>query len=208
MAVGKLALGLFILVCLTLPLRAQDVAVARIDPAQSRIEDFGADLRIELVLSRPVPWQVYTLDAPRRLLVDFNEVDFSQTDLAAIVASDTISLLSVERVGPGWSRLVLSLAAPMRIETAGLATAGGANSGAHAAAVLKLQLAPSTAEEFTKSAGLPMESPLAPPQPEPLSEPGEDLGATLPGDGAAGTIGRIVRSVLGRGPDAAPDEAG
>lgn len=119
---------------------------ARIDAEGSRIEDFGADLRIELSLSRPVPWRVNTLDAPRRLVLDFDGVDLSESALRAIVASDCVSLLhAIPDAAGGWQRIVLTLTLPLRIETAGL-TANDEG------AVLKLQLAPTSAEAFSRAA--------------------------------------------------------
>ncbi|MBU2359768.1 MAG: AMIN domain-containing protein, partial [Alphaproteobacteria bacterium] len=64
--------------CLALagPAAAQDFsALARIDPVHSRIADAGQGLGITLALSQTVPYRVFTLDDPMRLIVDFQEVD-------------------------------------------------------------------------------------------------------------------------------------
>ena len=124
-------------------------ALARIDTEQSRIVDFGANLHVELSLSQPVPWRVFTLDEPRRLVIDFSEVDFTGADLADLHASDHVQGLYRGRFREGWSRLVVELSDPLRIETAGLVTAGVEG------AVLKLQLAPTTPERFATEAGVP-----------------------------------------------------
>ncbi|WP_375263163.1 N-acetylmuramoyl-L-alanine amidase [Palleronia sp.] len=124
-------------------------ALARIDTEQSRIVDFGANLHVELALSQPVPWRVFTLDDPRRLVIDFSEVDFTGADLANMHASDHVQGLYRGRFREGWSRLVVELADPLRIETAGLVTAGVEG------ALLKLQLAPTTPERFSAEAGVP-----------------------------------------------------
>lgn len=140
-------------------------ALARIDADRSRIEDFGANLHVELALSQPVPWRVFTLDAPRRLVIDFSEVDFAGADLAKLHASDHVQGLYRGRFREGWSRLVVELADPLRIETAGLVTTGVQG------AVLKLQLAPTTAERFTAEAGVPDGASFALPGAEALEEP-------------------------------------
>ncbi|MFM2354351.1 MAG: hypothetical protein RLZZ528_87, partial [Pseudomonadota bacterium] len=52
-------------------------ALARIDAGASGIADAGGggvDLR--LALSQPVPYRLFLLDAPPRLVADFSEVDF------------------------------------------------------------------------------------------------------------------------------------
>lgn len=157
MALRNLALGMPILLCLAVAPEAQESGVARIDPETSRIEDFGANLLVELSLSRPVLWRVFTLDAPRRLVVDFDAVDFRGTDLATIVSSDSVAAVVQRRAEGQWSRIVIRLSAPMRIETAGLAEQNPSG------AALKLQLAPTTPTEFSDAAGPPEESVGAPP---------------------------------------------
>lgn len=146
----SLAIAFAVLLSAAPPGAADDTAgpPARIDGQSSRIEDFGADLRIELTLTRPVPWRVYTLDGPWRLVLEFDGLDLRDAGLASIVASDGVSGLSaVPDESGGWQRIVLSLAVPLRIETAGLTESG-------TGAVLKLQLAPTTESEFSRSAGL------------------------------------------------------
>ncbi|MEL6887450.1 MAG: N-acetylmuramoyl-L-alanine amidase [Pseudomonadota bacterium] len=95
---------------------AQDLSgLARLDPANSGIEDgwFGRTT-LTLSLSQGVPFRVFTLDNPARLVADFREVDF-----AGVVASDLLAdagRVTAVRFGPfrpGWSRLVLDLAEPM-----------------------------------------------------------------------------------------------
>ena len=137
----------------TLPASAQmpeAPALARIDAGASRIEDFGADLRIELAMNKPVPWRVFTLDDPRRLIADFAEVQFDGADLAAMVQSDLVESVTHGRYREGWSRLVLGLSAPMKIETAGLGTGVAENVPA-----LKISLAPTDADGFISNTGAP-----------------------------------------------------
>ncbi|SHI49095.1 N-acetylmuramoyl-L-alanine amidase [Palleronia salina] len=145
---------------------AQLTALARIDTETSRIADFGSDLQIELALSQPVPWRVFTLSDPRRLVVDFGEVDFTGSDLAGIVASDGIEDLGHGRMRDGWSRLVVTLAEPMAIETAGLVITESTGR-----AVLKLSLAPSTDKAFAAAAGAPESGLFALPEPAAMDAP-------------------------------------
>ena len=65
--------------------------LARIDAGQSRIaDDNGAGVRIELALSQGVPYRLFTLDAPPRLVLDFQEVDWSGLSAARLVASERV----------------------------------------------------------------------------------------------------------------------
>ncbi|MGV6810641.1 MAG: N-acetylmuramoyl-L-alanine amidase [Brevirhabdus sp.] len=98
-------------------------AVARVSPETSRVELGRRGGTVELALSQPVPWRVFTLDDPKRLVVDFREVDW--TGLSAADLSD----MAPERVRfgafrPGWSRLVLDLPGPWIVAEAGMKTKG------------------------------------------------------------------------------------
>ena len=144
---GKMALGLLVMLWLAPPVAAREPSEpAALDGGLSRIEDFGADLRIELALSRPVPWRLYMLDAPRRLVLAFDGLTLEEAELSAIVESDGVAGIGVEPgAQTGWQHLVVTLSLPLRIETAGLTDAGEG-------AVLKLQLAPTSAAEFSRLA--------------------------------------------------------
>lgn len=138
---------------------AESVPLARIDPEASRIEDFGADLHVELALTQAVPWRAYTLDNPRRVVLDFSEVDFDGAGLREILASDGVSGISAGPVRRGWSRLVLHLSEPYAIETAGIST------GAAGVAAVKLQLAPTDPRSFSAETGAPASPLFALPDP-------------------------------------------
>lgn len=74
----------------------------------------GLDLTIEM--TRPVPWRVFTLDQPRRLVVDFSELDWTGLDREEVLyESDKIADLRAGLYRPGWSRLVLDLNVPLAV---------------------------------------------------------------------------------------------
>jgi N-acetylmuramoyl-L-alanine amidase len=98
-------------------------ALARIDPARSKITQSGSIFSLNLALNQGVPFRAYTLDAPARLVIDFQEVDFAGLTAAALFAQQGIETPSALRFGavrPGWSRLVLDLPMPQVVETATL----------------------------------------------------------------------------------------
>jgi N-acetylmuramoyl-L-alanine amidase len=101
--------GLILAVMAWLPAAAQDLsALARLDPAASSITDQGETLSITLQLSQPVPWRVRFADNPRRLIMDFREVDWSGiADMRR--DSSRIADLRAGSFRPGWSRLVMEL---------------------------------------------------------------------------------------------------
>ena len=99
----------------------QLTALARLDPATTTITQTGDAVEIDLGLSQPVPWRVRLLADPPRLIMDFREVDFSGIHKVSDLSPRVVAL----RAGmfrPGWSRLVLELASPFRVETAEMTT--------------------------------------------------------------------------------------
>ncbi|QUJ77493.1 N-acetylmuramoyl-L-alanine amidase [Sulfitobacter albidus] len=146
-------LSLFMGLCLSVQAQAQEFsALARVDPAASGIEDawFGRT-HLALSLSQGVPFRVFTLDDPARLVLDFREVDFSGLQASDLLAGD--SRVTDVRFGafrPGWSRLVAELSEPMLPEEIGMPV--GRNDGR---ATLEITLKSADAETFAAAAGTP-----------------------------------------------------
>ena len=171
------ALGLVLLSWL--PAAAQDLsALARLDVAGSSIADEGDRLSITLSLSQPVPWRVRVADDPRRLIMDFREVDWS--GIAALkVDSALVSDLRAGSFRPGWSRLVMDLRVPLQVETAVMETGGidtgGIDTGGQGATV-RLRLGPATPDAFATAAAQPeppdwaLPPAAAVPEPQPRGE--------------------------------------
>ena len=143
------AILLFLL--LAAPAMAQDFSgLARVDPARSLVSDQGTGVRLALGLSQPVPYRVFTLDNPRRLVVDFREVDWTGITRDALLNSDNVSDLGYGPLRPGWSRLVLVLDGPMRVTEAGMAVSEETGT-----ADLTLLLEPTSDEAFAATSGTP-----------------------------------------------------
>lgn len=141
---------LFLLAALMLaaPAAAQGLAaLARLDPAGSRIMEAGDGIVVELQLSQGVPWRVRLADGPPRLILDFREVDFA--GLAA-VPGPTPRVVA-RRAGPfagGWSRLVLELAAPYPVVSAEMRTGAGG-------ALVRVRLGAADPPAFAEAAAAP-----------------------------------------------------
>lgn len=100
---------------------AQDFSgLARVDMGQSQVVDAGQGLQIDLALSQTVPYRVFTLDDPRRLIVDFREVDWTGVSRAALLNADNATDLRFGPLRPGWSRLVVDLGGPLVLRSAGM----------------------------------------------------------------------------------------
>lgn len=125
-------------------------ALARFDVEKSQITMRGGAYKLDLALSQGVPYRVYTLNDPARLVVDFREVDFAGVDPTALMSTLDENVLRFGAVHPGWSRLVLDLASPQKVKQAGLSV--DTNSGN---ARLKVDLVAVEQAEFDAATGAP-----------------------------------------------------
>ncbi len=136
------------------PLVAQDssaplTALARVEARASQLVDRRGGVELTLTLSQGVPYRVFTLDDPRRLVLDFYEVDWTGLDLAAFDRAEAVSGLRTGVVRPGWSRMVLDLAKPLAVRTAALVTTEAQT------ARVELRLVPTSAQDYARAAGAP-----------------------------------------------------
>lgn len=133
---------------LATPVLAQDIlATARVLGQSSSIADRRGGVEIALVLSDVVPHRIFMLDDPRRLVVDFEGLDWSGVEAAALDQSEIVTDLRFGIFRPGWSRMILNLSGPFVVDTAGM-TAGRT-------ATLTIALRPTDPESFAANAGAP-----------------------------------------------------
>lgn len=156
-------------------------ALARLDPDASAILDDGAGISFDLALTQPVPFRVFVLDDPPRLVLDAREIDFGAATAAGLDRSARVADLRFGRFRAGWSRLVATLDGPYRIASAEERTDP---------ARIALRLVPTTAADFAARAeaapdpgwGLPEPVPAIPAQARQLGE-GPLIVALDPGHG-------------------------
>jgi len=134
------------------PVAAQEFSgLARIDAIQSQIVSHGPDgVRIDLSFSQGVPYRLFTLNDPPRLVLDFQEVDWSGLATDTLLATDRISQVQFGTYVPGWSRLVADLGQPMSVRSSELSV-----DQVRGSARLVVVLAPVGAQDFAASAGAP-----------------------------------------------------
>ena len=121
-AMGRILVIVSILIgLLGLPALAQDLsALARALPENSSLVDRRRGVDLNLDLSQAVPYRVFGLTDPQRIVIDFNEVDFSGLSVQEFEQSDLVDSVRVGLIGAGWSRMVLNISQPLAIETAAL----------------------------------------------------------------------------------------
>ena len=171
---------------------AQDFsAIARVDPVESLIKDgwFGKST-VALHLSQGVPFRVFHLDDPARLVVDFKEVDWTGVSAGDVLESDgRIRAVRFGSFQAGWSRMVLDLSEPMLPTEIGMPvdkTSGKA--------VLTITLKATSAEEFAKNAATPPNANWAPEQAkQPVAKPKDDVFLVMIDPGHGGIDPGAVR---------------
>ena len=135
--------------------------LARIDAEASQVRDAGQGAEVSLGLSQGVPYRLFTLDGPPRLVLDFQEVDWTGLTADKLVQGEQVTAAQFGTYVPGWSRLVLQLSQPMKVSAAAMAV-----DQVTAAARLAVSLEPATAQEFAASAGAPQDPRWDLPAPE------------------------------------------
>lgn len=125
-------------------------ALARIVPDETGIADRGPAVVLDIGLTQAVPYRVFTLDDPRRLIIDFREVDWAGLPGEEILAHDAVTALRAGGYRAGWSRLVLAMNEPRGISQAGMTT-DTATGSAHISVVLT----PVSDAEFSEQSGVP-----------------------------------------------------
>ena len=131
---------------------AQDFsALARIDSVRSAITNAGSDsVQVDLRLSQGVPFRVFTLSRPDRLVIDFREVDWTGLTSETLLQSQKIVEVRFGSYRPGWSRLVAQLTQPMAVADVAMTIAAETGS-----ADLSLSLRPVSRAAYDAAAGAP-----------------------------------------------------
>ncbi|MEM8537266.1 MAG: N-acetylmuramoyl-L-alanine amidase [Pseudomonadota bacterium] len=123
-------------------------AQVKVDPDRTSVSDGWWSLEVDVGLDGIVPFRVFTLDAPRRLVVDFEGADFSDVVPDSILSGDRASDVRIGPLRPGWARMVVDLAEPLVVAQAGMRRSDGG-------ADLNIVLEQATEAEFIAAAGAP-----------------------------------------------------
>ncbi|WP_342070713.1 N-acetylmuramoyl-L-alanine amidase [Yoonia algicola] len=123
-------------------------AQVTVDPARTSVSDGWWTLEVAMGLDRITPYRVFTLDDPRRLVLDVEGASFGGLDAGALLSGDRATDVRFGPLRPGWSRMVVDLAEPLVIAQAGMVrTDAGAD--------LSIVLERASAAEFAAAAGAP-----------------------------------------------------
>lgn len=164
---AALAIGL-----LAAPLRstAQELTgLARLAPATSEITDDGAAVMVRLDLSQGVPWRIFTLTDPDRAVLDFREIDWAGVNPQALLRASQVTDLRFGTYRPGWSRMVLTLADPLKVDTATMRIAPDTGR-----AALSVRMVPTDPASFAAMSGAPRDPRWDLPEPSLTAKPQPD----------------------------------
>ena len=139
-------------------------ALARVLPEDSSLQDAGDDIRLRLGMSQGVPFRVFTLDAPPRVVLDFKEIDWSALAAGTLGRSSHVTALRFGGYVPGWSRMVLELGGPMKVAQVEMTVDDET-----AEAALQVMLEPVDSKSFAAQAGTPQDPRWDLPEPEPIA---------------------------------------
>jgi len=101
---------------------AQDLrALARVDTTQSSIADMSyREMDVTLKLSQAIPYRIFTLTKPDRIVFDFKEVDWTGFSADKVLKTEKAKDLRFGAFQAGWSRMVIELNQPMLLKQADL----------------------------------------------------------------------------------------
>ncbi|MBC7141240.1 MAG: N-acetylmuramoyl-L-alanine amidase, partial [Rhodobacteraceae bacterium] len=168
MGIRAIALHLLLSLWIGQSALADDLsALARLDPAASRVVDDGAGIAIDLAISQAVPYRAFLLADPPRLVADFSVVEFGPSRPASLDRSARVTSLGWGPIREGWSRLVAGLDGPYRIASA------EERVGETGEAEIRLRLAPEAADRFAANtrSGVPEVARWALPEPVAVEAP-------------------------------------
>lgn len=138
--------------------------LARLTDDKVELSDRWRGVDLSIPMTRFVPWRVFTLADPYRVVLDFSELDWAGLDREGLNAgSDRVVDVRAGLFRPGWTRMVLTLAAPMGVTQAEMTKHGDG-------AALSLRLDPVAPEVFAAGVGAPETSafqPVTRPMPSP-----------------------------------------
>ncbi len=118
------------------------------------IEGPSSKARIVMDMTAPVPYALFTLADPYRVVIDLPEIDWSSARQSAGTAKGLVSGYRFGLFQPGNARFVLDLRQPVRVSRIYFAPSPKTPPGSKAGAVrMILELEITSREEFLKTAG-------------------------------------------------------
>lgn len=148
---NKITVLIGILLCIAANgVMAQDLrALARVDVDQSSLADLSyRELEVTLQLSQSVPYRIFSLSKPDRIVFDFKEVDWAGFSAEKTLKTQKVKTLRFGAFQAGWSRMVIELNEPLILDNAEMRVDQGKGT-----AVLVARFNLASPEEFEAQTG-------------------------------------------------------
>lgn len=117
----RILTGVVVAACLAGAAMAQDfTGRARILPEDTRASGTETGVSLTLAMTQGVPYRVFTLDEPARLIADFREVDWTGLDPERLTRAAGVTEARFGQYRPGWTRMILDLDGPLALASSDL----------------------------------------------------------------------------------------
>ncbi|KJZ19931.1 N-acetylmuramoyl-L-alanine amidase [Loktanella sp. S4079] len=153
-----------LLMCWCVPAFAQ----VAIDADRTAVRDGWWTLEVQVALSDVTPYRLFTLDNPRRLVVDIEGAEWPDVSPETLLSGDRAKGVHFGALNQDWSRMIVDLARPLAIEEAAMKRADDG-------VLLNIVLGRTDAKSFAVDAGAPSQAMVFDPVPVPLVH-SEDAG--------------------------------
>ena len=144
-----LALNFLLMVCAVGSASSSETrsALARVDWQTSFLKDvLWGQVQLQLSLSQGVPYRVYTVTEPNRVVLEFNGAIIDDLDAAKANQSDEIESVETAVSVTGWTQLILNINQSLIVRSVEIQVADDGSN-----ALLNLVLTPVTQKEFEAS---------------------------------------------------------
>ncbi len=139
------------------PSRGADIEKTGVIATQGELTGDQRLTRFSLALTSPVPFQVFTLPNPYRVVVDLPDVEFRLSAKSGQHAQGLVRAYRHGLFAAGKSRIVMDVSGPVKVERASMATRAGTKQ-----ARLTIDLAPTDEASFLAKVAPPAPRPKAP----------------------------------------------
>ncbi len=126
-------------------------ALARLDSQNSFVKDaLWGQVQMQLSLSQGVPYRVYTVTEPNRVVLEFNGATIGDLEVAKVNQSDKIESVETKMSAAGWLQLILNINQSLIVKSVEIQVPDDGSN-----ASLSLILVPVTQKEF-EATSIPM----------------------------------------------------
>lgn len=116
--------------CVPYSLAQENNTLAQIDADRSIFFDLSdTEIEIKLYMSKPVPYRIFALNTPERIVFDFKGIDLAAFSYDQVLKTQKIHSIRRGTYKKDWARMVIRLKAPMVVKDADMRIASDTGGG-------------------------------------------------------------------------------